>query len=319
MKDFFFDNVENVKVKISSNNIKEIKNLIKNSKEFLYIVSPYVTDYLIEELVSEKYLNNLKDKSQCLIPKEKNIDIKLLFTVKTDDLKGKNKNIFDTISYLYHYDNIQDYEIEKIEYLKENEKYKKRLSYFTLFFSVIFSLSIFSLITLLLGIIFFKENEFLLKILNFLKFDSPKRYLIIAGSFLIIFFIWLYTFLKYCNISEKEKMDLKRIKENSIPNVSLPKNLELLCLPNETKPFIHSKIYLSENQLILGSANFTYSGLNKNIETLIIIEDYKIIEEMRKYCLTLFKNETLIENSIQEEKMKILLYNYFYIVHKEDY
>ena len=47
-------------------------------------------------------------------------------------------------------------------------------------------------------------------------------------------------------------------------------------------------------------------------------DDY-IIEEMRKYCLTLFKNETLIENSIQEEKMKILLYNYFYIVHKEDY
>lgn len=26
MKDFFYDNVENVKVKISSNNIKEIKN-----------------------------------------------------------------------------------------------------------------------------------------------------------------------------------------------------------------------------------------------------------------------------------------------------
>ena len=43
---------------------------------------------------------------------------------------------------------------------------------------------------------------------------------------------------------------------------------------------LHSKIYIADEDVIISSANFTYTGLNKNFETAIKFQDKEIREEL---------------------------------------
>jgi len=63
-----------------------------------------------------------------------------------------------------------------------------------------------------------------------------------------------------------ESLEVFRVSENP--------NLMVLVLDEEKVAFIHSKIYVVDKRhAISGSANFTYSGLNKNVESLSIAEN----------------------------------------------
>src|SRR4030042_714052 len=67
-----------------------------------------------------------------------------------------------------------------------------------------------------------------------------------------------------------ESLEILKASENP--------NLRLLVLdkdkPKEKATFVHSKIYLVDKEHgIAGSANFTYSGLNSNVESLSITEN----------------------------------------------
>ncbi len=64
----------------------------------------------------------------------------------------------------------------------------------------------------------------------------------------------------------KESLEVFKASENP--------NLMLLVLDKDKAAFVHSKIYVVDKRsAVSGSANFTYSGLNKNIESLSIAEN----------------------------------------------
>jgi len=70
-----------------------------------------------------------------------------------------------------------------------------------------------------------------------------------------------------------ESLEILKASENP--------NLMLLVLDKEKTPFIHSKIYIVDKEhAISGSANFTYSGLNKNIESLNIAENKDEVQKI---------------------------------------
>ena len=47
--------------------------------------------------------------------------------------------------------------------------------------------------------------------------------------------------------------------------------------------FIHEKLYISDSEVITGSANFTFSGLHKNIEHIDVIRSGKDIRFFKKH------------------------------------
>ncbi|MFI5412960.1 MAG: phospholipase D-like domain-containing protein, partial [Candidatus Micrarchaeales archaeon] len=50
-----------------------------------------------------------------------------------------------------------------------------------------------------------------------------------------------------------------------------------------TDKFIHEKLYLSDRNAIVGSANLTYSGTHKNIEHIEMIKNESRIKELGKH------------------------------------
>ncbi len=46
--------------------------------------------------------------------------------------------------------------------------------------------------------------------------------------------------------------------------------------------FVHAKLYISENEAIHGSANFTYNGTHSNIEHIEIIKDMERVIKLKK-------------------------------------
>lgn len=315
-----FKNIKDVQIKMSNDSGKDIGDLIKNSEKFLYILSPYISGSLVEKLIKEKYLkNNLENKNEYLIAKNEGIDIRFIFNIKNEDLKKTDKSILNTINLLYYYEETQKYEEKKNQYLSKNVGTTRLLKFFFIFASILFSLFILLLVALILGINFFKDNEIIARALIFLKTDYPKRYLIVAGNFLILFFIWIFIFFKFCNISSKEEIEIEKLKKENLPDVLLLPNLNVLYLKYEREPFFYPKIYVSEKQVILSSANFTYNGLNRNIETLVIINDEEVIDKIKNYCLGIFANNKSFKNSISEKEMIEILYKNSYLFHREDY
>jgi hypothetical protein len=70
-----------------------------------------------------------------------------------------------------------------------------------------------------------------------------------------------------------ESLEVLKVSENP--------NLMLLVLDQEKATFIHSKIYIIDrSHAISGSANLTYSGLNKNVESLSIAETKEEVQQM---------------------------------------
>ena len=55
------------------------------------------------------------------------------------------------------------------------------------------------------------------------------------------------------------------------------------------KDFVHMKLYIGDNMAITGSANLTYNGTHKNIETIEIITDINEINELKREFYKLWK------------------------------
>ncbi len=72
---------------------------------------------------------------------------------------------------------------------------------------------------------------------------------------------------------------------------------------------LHSKIYLFDDCIIIGSSNFTYGGLKNNIETNVLIsKEDESFESIKKEALKLYKNgRTITKEDVT--KMKELLPN----------
>ena len=91
-------------------------------------------------------------------------------------------------------------------------------------------------------------------------------------------------------ITSKDKFNVESI---DILKACENPNLSFLVLdkdgPDEKGVFIHSKIYLVDKKFgVSGSANLTYSGLNKNIETLTIAETAEEVEQIENNFMRLW-------------------------------
>jgi phosphatidylserine/phosphatidylglycerophosphate/cardiolipin synthase-like enzyme len=65
-------------------------------------------------------------------------------------------------------------------------------------------------------------------------------------------------------------------------------NLKDLSIKFDLDNRLHSKVYVNDHMAILGSANFTYSGLYRNIECIAVVgRDETIHQVLRKYAETL--------------------------------
>ena len=80
-----------------------------------------------------------------------------------------------------------------------------------------------------------------------------------------------------------ESLEILKASENP--------NLIPLVIDQEKAAFIHSKIYIvDKNKAISGSANLTYSGLNKNIESLSIAETKDEVEQIETDFMRVWMN-----------------------------
>jgi phosphatidylserine/phosphatidylglycerophosphate/cardiolipin synthase-like enzyme len=64
--------------------------------------------------------------------------------------------------------------------------------------------------------------------------------------------------------------------------------------------FLHAKIFIVDNIIGLGSANFTSAGMFENFETLIIFKDEKVISETIDEFETLWASPFMNEKNVQE-------------------
>ena len=79
-------------------------------------------------------------------------------------------------------------------------------------------------------------------------------------------------------------------------------NLRLMVLDKEKTAFIHVKIYIIDNKYgFSGSANFTYSGLNKNVESLNIAETNEEVQKIRNDFMNLWM--TFDNKSMSNEEL----------------
>ncbi|MDN5324366.1 MAG: hypothetical protein PWP02_76 [Thermosipho sp. (in: thermotogales)] len=80
----------------------------------------------------------------------------------------------------------------------------------------------------------------------------------------------IFALLKY---KESKGLDIKIITDSWFYSSKLNKypirNIKII-----DKPMLHHKFMIIDNKVILGSANFTLNGLNKNFEMVYITQDY---------------------------------------------
>ena len=61
---------------------------------------------------------------------------------------------------------------------------------------------------------------------------------------------------------------------------------------------VHAKVIVSEQSLLLGSANFTNKGITGRVEMSAIIDDEQQVEEVREWFLDLWQRSEKINSSI---------------------
>ena len=85
-----------------------------------------------------------------------------------------------------------------------------------------------------------------------------------------------------------------------------PSLKKLLVLNNSEKEFIHAKIYIMEDKVIVGSHNFTNKALlNINVEASLIIDDTSIVKTFNKWFDNLkTKDYEYLENTETEDEDK---------------
>lgn len=80
----------------------------------------------------------------------------------------------------------------------------------------------------------------------------------------------IFTLLKY---KESKGLDIKIITDSWFLNSKL-NNYPVRNLKIIEKPMLHHKFMIVDDKVVLGSANFTLNGLNKNFEIVYITEEY---------------------------------------------
>ena len=76
-------------------------------------------------------------------------------------------------------------------------------------------------------------------------------------------------------------------------NHGLPSNMKVRLARGR---FVHEKIYISEDEAVVGSANLTYNGMHVNIEHIERITDQKRVAELRAHFASLWRDPKKSKN-----------------------
>lgn len=91
---------------------------------------------------------------------------------------------------------------------------------------------------------------------------------------------------------------LYSIGREALEDYWAPKVSGLVIL--NSNPLLHAKVYAIDGVLAVGSPNFTWTGLNKNIEALAFIEDGETANRAAKDILSTIEESSLYQLSLEE-------------------
>ena len=240
-----FYNGANCDIYIGKGAGKKLLTDIRNARASIKIVSPYLSPFLISELINFQ---------------KKDLAIELITTDNIEDFYGSyEKNIHKLIN--------QNRDIDNLAFEKR-EKWKDTIK--------ILSYAVLGLLVNLFGMAYFlKDVKVALGLIP-----------------IIILFLMIKLF--------KNKIKNKRIYTYWYSQLFPFKVYMSPDTTEESDTFIHSKIYLIDDQIAyLGSLNFTSSGTKHNYETRIRTEDPNAIKGIKEEFDRLMNHSRLPERDIQ--------------------
>ena len=108
------------------------------------------------------------------------------------------------------------------------------------------------------------------------------------SAYFIILSMLLYAFRLY--LAELVALPLAAIViAVTVLHYAKPKK-QRISVKVASESFVHEKIYLSEEEAIVGSANLTYAGLHKNVEHIEVIRDKDKLKELERHFNELWAN-----------------------------
>ncbi|VWL84777.1 phospholipase D-like domain-containing protein [Oceanivirga miroungae] len=256
------------KVTIKKDLLTDIENMLKNSKSYIYINSPYISISTTEKLL------NILEKNK--LDKE---NVKLIFhdtyntknTVVDDNLKSILKELIDLE---WKIDSEKEKEVnDKIE-SKKAEK------------------------TIVIGKIK-KTFAILLMFLIFVFLSFYNQWFIISTLPLFISFIILVKLiLKNTNINK----EIRKFGNECIYYPVISKKLNFKIINSQNNPLHHFKLYLFDTNnnypaSILGSMNFTYNGTKENFESIIVSTDSNAHNTLKDFFEKNFEKNKNEKNS----------------------
>ena len=290
-------NINNASILIGRKFENDLVHSMLNAKKRIYIISPYISDESI-------------DFCTHILNTNKNIDFKIVTSLKTKDSKEYNKKPFKKLISM-ELDKSKEEEIQKIKN-EIDSKYK--------------SVEKTNKIDSKYEIVTEKTNEtpyqddlnffftFIISILILLLFFNSKLLIIFSILFSLFYF---FNRKNRKNKNDKNDKNDKNKNDKNNNNVfynrdkieSEIKNLQeklknyfitsrkisnlnfKVINDNFGEDFLHIKMYIIDDTVYLGSLNFTTNAFLRNIESLIKIENSDIAENLKNYFESLYENK----------------------------
>ena len=283
--------------------IHPIEKAISEAKKFIYIISPYISESNVNNLITRYNTNN-------------NIELKVLFSYNSSNHNKPDENYLKSFHKFIDKPNfkkfLEDVEEKKNKYNTDRNTIQNKKSEIKSCMKFLYFLCF--LCPIFLGFLYYFNQ--------FSKFTLIPLGVVFVGS---IIGIHLFD-EKNKNLDlESNKLDDEEIKEinklKAVPPEIEWKNIEFKILKNkynssDEEPLIHTKLYLmdcpkSENGsdmvAFLGSVNFTYSAFYQNQEFLFKTTDPEFTKQLYDYFNNLYKPNNL--KTLTKEEIINFLFN----------
>lgn len=262
-----------------SNEEHPIEKAIREAEEFIYIISPYLSNETIDLLLSKT-----KDNPS--------IDIKLICSYKEFPISELKK-----LEMFLRYSKNQTLKIFKDEIDKKYSNNEKKINFFIklLYFSLALNISIFGL-------------------LFYLKKISHNIFIFLGITLILqVFFLAIFHDEKGA-ISQEKNRKFYFFKKKTPPDMEWEKiNVKITKNKYNDKeakdkgvPIIHTKLYIMDcpalkdvvgdigMKAFFGSANFTNPGLHENHEIYCDTTTFNVVNDLKSYFEELYNSNTLV-------------------------
>lgn len=284
--------------------IHPIEKAISEAKKFIYIISPYISESNVNNLITRYNTNN-------------NIELKVLFSYNSSNHNKPDENYLKSFHKFIDKPNfkkfIKNVEEKKIQYDKKREEIQDKKSKIKSYMKFLYFLCF--LCPICLGFLYYFNQ--------FSKFTLIPLGVVFVGS--ILYIAHLQDKKRDLNfekikLNSEEASEIKKLK--TVPPEIEWKNIEFKILKNkynsslDKEPLIHTKLYLmdcpkSENGsdmvAFLGSVNFTFSAFYQNQEFLFKTTNKDFTNKLLDYFNNLYNSDNL--KTLTKEEIINFLFN----------